>query len=221
MRMALAMVNLEAVLQQQTSCTVEEEGLVCPVTWIYQQAGFREGVPTQRHVDLPAMERWCIQNATDIHRRRKINMDDYAQLRRYAKEAFGSELTIRVHRCTQLAHSTLDRPVFDLELEGVPEDWQSVRLGAPDTRLPKRMVCTEYMGTHRQQGCWHKTQCTCKPYFGFWFPFSLSVSLLSVCQPSPSNLLKKRSVVLFWSVLHCCCFCAMCMLLLFVVLPLH
>ena len=30
----------------------------------------------------------------------------------------------------------LDRPVFDLELEGVPEDWQGVRLGAPDTRLP-------------------------------------------------------------------------------------
>ena len=40
-------------------------------------------------------------------------VDDYAQLRRYAKEAFGSEVNIRVHRCTQLAHSTLDRLVFD------------------------------------------------------------------------------------------------------------
>ena len=63
-------------------------------------------------------------------------VDDYAQLRRYAKEAFGSEVNIRVHRCTQLAHSTLDRPVLDLELEGVPKDWQGVQLGAPDTCLP-------------------------------------------------------------------------------------
>ena len=64
--------------------------------------------------------------------------DEYAQLRRYAREAFGPEAPIRVHRCTQLAHSTLDRPVLDVELEGVPEDWQGVRLGAPDTRLPHR-----------------------------------------------------------------------------------
>ena len=66
-------------------------------------------------------------------------MDKYAQLRHYAKEAFGLELNIRVHRCTKLAHNTLDRPVFDLELEGVPQDWQRVRLGAPDTRLPDRL----------------------------------------------------------------------------------
>ena len=46
-------------------------------------------------------------------------------------------MPIRVHHCAQLAHSTLDRPVFDLELEGVPE-WQGVRLGAPDTRFPDR-----------------------------------------------------------------------------------
>ena len=51
-----------------------------------------------------------------------LAVDEYAQLRRYAREAFGPEAPIRVHRCTQLAHSTLDRPVFDLELEGVPED---------------------------------------------------------------------------------------------------
>ena len=67
-----------------------------------------------------------------------LAVDEYAQLRRYAQEAFGPEVPIRIHRCTQLAHSTLDRPVFDLELEGVPEDWQGVRLGAPDTRLPDR-----------------------------------------------------------------------------------
>ena len=48
-------------------------------------------------------------------------------------------MPIRVHRRTQLARSTLDRPVFDLELEGAPEDWQGVRLGAPDTRLPDRL----------------------------------------------------------------------------------
>ena len=67
-----------------------------------------------------------------------LAMDEYAQLRRFAREAFGPDVPIRVHRCTQLAHSTLDRPVFDLELEGVPQDWQGVRLGAPDTRLPDR-----------------------------------------------------------------------------------
>ena len=67
-----------------------------------------------------------------------LALDEYAQLRRYAQEAFGPEAPICVHRCTQLAHSTLDRPVFDLELEGVPEDWQGVRQGAPDTRLPDR-----------------------------------------------------------------------------------
>ena len=67
-----------------------------------------------------------------------LAVDEYAQLRRYAQEAFGPEAPIRVHRCTQLANSTLHRPVFDLELEGVPEDWQGLRLGAPDTRLPDR-----------------------------------------------------------------------------------
>ena len=34
-----------------------------------------------------------------------VAVDEYAQLRRYAKEAFGSEVNIRVHRCTQLAPS--------------------------------------------------------------------------------------------------------------------
>ena len=50
---------------------------------------------------------------------RGLAVDDHAQLRRYAKEAFGSEVTIRVHCCTQLAHNNLDRPIFDFELEGV------------------------------------------------------------------------------------------------------
>jgi hypothetical protein len=67
-----------------------------------------------------------------------LAVDEYAQLRRYAQEAFRLEVPIRVHRCTQLAHSTLDRPVFDLELEGVLEDWQGVRLVTPNTRLPDR-----------------------------------------------------------------------------------
>ena len=40
----------------------------------------------------------------------------------YGQEAFGPEVPIRVHRCTQQAHSTLDRPVFEVEQEGVPED---------------------------------------------------------------------------------------------------
>ena len=56
-----------------------------------------------------------------------VAVDEYAQLRRYAKEAFASEVNIRVHRCTKLAYGTLDRPVFDLELERVPEEWQEVR----------------------------------------------------------------------------------------------
>ena len=68
-----------------------------------------------------------------------LAVEGYARLQCYAKEAFGSEVNIRVHRCTQLAHSILDQPLFDLELEGVPEDWKGVRLGAPDTRLPDRL----------------------------------------------------------------------------------
>ena len=43
-----------------------------------------------------------------------LSVDEYAQLRRYAKEAFRSEVNIRVHRCTQLAHSTLERLVESL-----------------------------------------------------------------------------------------------------------
>ena len=81
-----------------------------------------------------------------------LAVDEYAQLRRYAREAFGPEVPIRVHRCTQMAHSTLDRPVFDLEPEGVPEDWQGVWLGAPDTRLPDRLW--ERTTRSPRQGCY-------------------------------------------------------------------
>ena len=51
-----------------------------------------------------------------------LAVDEYAQLRHYAQEAFGPQVPIRVHRCTPLSHSTLDRPGLDLELEGAPED---------------------------------------------------------------------------------------------------
>ena len=57
-----------------------------------------------------------------------------------------------VHCCTQLAHSTLDRPDFDLELEGVPEDWLGVQLGAPDTRLPKRTTRSSRKGRYQPVG---------------------------------------------------------------------
>ena len=69
-----------------------------------------------------------------------LAVDEYAQLGRYAKEAFRSEVNFRVHRCTKLAHSTLNRPVFDPELEGVPENWKGVRVGTPDICLPDRLL---------------------------------------------------------------------------------
>ena len=49
-------------------------------------------------------------------------------------------MTIRIHRCTELDHSTLGRPVFEPEPGGVPEELQSVRLGEPETRLPDRLL---------------------------------------------------------------------------------
>ena len=70
-----------------------------------------------------------------------LALDEYGHLQRYAEEAFGPEVPIRVHRCTQVAHNTLDRLAIDLELEGVREDWRpaGVRRGALDTRLPDRL----------------------------------------------------------------------------------
>ena len=65
-----------------------------------------------------------------------VALDDYAQLHRCAKEAPALEGNIRVHRCTQLAHSTFDRPVLDPQVERVPEDWHGVRLGARNTCFP-------------------------------------------------------------------------------------
>ena len=65
-----------------------------------------------------------------------LAVEDYAHLRRFAAEAFARDVAIWVRRCTQLAHSSLNWPVFDLELEGVPEDWQGAHLGAHDARLP-------------------------------------------------------------------------------------
>ena len=64
---------------------------------------------------------------------------DDAQLRRAAVDAFGRDHPVTVHRCTQPVRSTLDRPVFDPELEGVPEGWTETRLGGTDTRQPDRL----------------------------------------------------------------------------------
>ena len=49
-----------------------------------------------------------------------LSTDDYAQLRRAAAEVFRDRVPIRVRRCTQHASTTLERPVFDLLLGGVP-----------------------------------------------------------------------------------------------------
>ena len=44
----------------------------------------------------------------------------YAQLQGAARKVFRDVPPIRVRRCTELPFSSLARPVFDLELEGVP-----------------------------------------------------------------------------------------------------
>ena len=72
--------------------------------------------------------------------RLRLAVDEYAQLLRYAQEAFGPEVPICVHGCNQLAHSTLDCLFFILDLEGVPEDWQGEHLVAPRTRLQDRTL---------------------------------------------------------------------------------
>ena len=68
-----------------------------------------------------------------------LSTDDYAQLRRAAAEVFGDRVPIRVRRCTQLASTTLERPVFDLLLEGVPMDWAGIFLPSVDSRVPDRV----------------------------------------------------------------------------------
>ena len=68
-----------------------------------------------------------------------LSTDDYAQLRRAAAEVFGDRVPIRVRRCSQLASSTLEPPVFDLLLEGVPMDWAGMFLPSVDSRVPDRV----------------------------------------------------------------------------------
>ena len=66
------------------------------------------------------------------------SMDDYAQLERVAAEVFGERVPIQVRRCTQLASTSLERPVLDLQLEGVPLDWAGMFLPSVDSRVPDR-----------------------------------------------------------------------------------
>ena len=48
-------------------------------------------------------------------------------------------MPIRPRQCTQLASSTLVRPVFDLLLEGVPVEWAGMFLPSVDSRVPDRV----------------------------------------------------------------------------------
>ena len=68
-----------------------------------------------------------------------VSTDDYAQLRRATAEVFGDRVPIRVRRCPQLASTTLERPVFDLLLQGVPMDWAGMFLPSVDSRVPNRV----------------------------------------------------------------------------------
>ena len=68
-----------------------------------------------------------------------LSTDDYAQLRRAAAEIFGGRVPIRVRRCTQLASTDLEGPVFDLLLEGVPVDWAGMFLPSVDSSVPDRV----------------------------------------------------------------------------------
>ena len=65
--------------------------------------------------------------------------NDYGQLRRAVAEVFGDRVPIRVRRCTQLASTTVERPVFDLLLEGVPMDCAGMFLPCVDSRVPDRV----------------------------------------------------------------------------------
>ena len=56
-----------------------------------------------------------------------------------AAEIFGGRVPIRVRRCTQLGSTTLEGPVFDLLLEGVPVDWGGMFLPSVDSRVPDRV----------------------------------------------------------------------------------
>ena len=53
--------------------------------------------------------------------------DEYAQLCLAVREVFGDAAPIRLRCCTYLSFSSLARPMFDLEVEGVPLGWT----GAP------------------------------------------------------------------------------------------
>ena len=68
-----------------------------------------------------------------------LSEDDYAQLRRTAAEVFGDRVPTQVRQFTQPVSTTLERPVFDLLLEGVPMDWAGMFLPCVDSRVPDRV----------------------------------------------------------------------------------
>ena len=59
-----------------------------------------------------------------------------AQLRRAAAEVFGDRVPIRVRRCTQLASTSLERQVLDVQLEGVAMGWAGIFLPSTYSRVP-------------------------------------------------------------------------------------
>ena len=56
---------------------------------------------------------------------------------READRVFGAN-TVKVQRCQHLKHSGLVNPVFDMDITGVPPDWEGCTAPAKDSRMPVR-----------------------------------------------------------------------------------
>ena len=56
---------------------------------------------------------------------------------READRVFGAN-TVKVQRCQHLKHSGLINPVFDMDITGVPPDWEGCTAPAKDSRMPVR-----------------------------------------------------------------------------------